>query len=166
VRDFRLNDFEQELVEMIPRLRRFARSLTRDAVEADDLCQAAIEKALRHQKRKRSDARLDGWLFMIARNHWLDSIRRIRREGEIVMPFDGADNAIAKAAVDEDPIAAMTIHQVMNKLPPDQLEAAALVWVEGYSYKEAAGLLKIPIGTLTSRLSRARTRLLAQMEAI
>lgn len=163
-----MNQFEQDLVELLPRLRRFARSLTRDAVEADDLCQIVIEKALKNQKRKRSDSRLDGWIFMIARNQWLDMQRRSRRMDGKVVSIDGEDrpDLLADAVPADDPLVAMTIHKAIGELPNEQKEAAALVWVEGYSYKEAAGMLDIPIGTLTSRLSRARAWLVTQMEAV
>lgn len=155
-------------MELLPRLRRFTRALTRDTVEADDLCQAVIEKALKNQKRKRSDGRLDGWIFMIARNQWLDQQRRSRRMDARVVSIDdeGRQDRLAGVISADKTVAAMTIHKAVSELPQEQREAAALVWVEGYSYKEAAGLLSIPMGTLTSRLSRARRWLITQMEAV
>jgi RNA polymerase sigma factor (sigma-70 family) len=64
----------------------------------------------------------------------------------------------------DDPIGSIAVHRAIASLPSEQREAAALVWVEGYSYKEAAEMLAIPMGTLTSRLSRARTRVLSELE--
>lgn len=162
-----LNQFERELVDLLPRLRRFARSLARDAAEADDLCQAAIERALKYQDRKRSDGRMDGWMFMIIRNQWYDLQRRSRRAAHNVISLDGEEgsriaNSMAGA---EDPAANLAVQHALQALPPEQREAAALVWVDGISYKEAAELLAIPIGTLTSRLSRARSRILSELEA-
>lgn len=160
-----LDHFECELVALIPRLRRFARSLARDPHTADDLCQMAIEKALKNRGNKQPQGRMDGWLFMILRNQWLDELRRARRQEGNNVSIDAHEDANgALAGPANDPFAAMSVHRVLTELPSDQREAAALVWVEGYSYKEAAELLAIPIGTLTSRLSRARSRVLTQLE--
>jgi RNA polymerase sigma-70 factor (ECF subfamily) len=81
------------------------------------------------------------------------------------LPADAAEDADAGAALTADPLDAMMLHQAMNALPPEQREAVALVWVEGFSYSEAAECLRIPLGTLTSRLSRARDRLMKTLEA-
>jgi RNA polymerase sigma factor (sigma-70 family) len=165
LRDLMPDNFERELVALIPRLRRFARSLVRDAHMADDLCQMAIEKALKSRGNKRPEGRLDGWMFMILRNQWLDELRRARRQEGNNVPIDATDiGNDALAAPANDPLAALSVHRALTELPLDQREAAALVWVEGYSYLEAAEMLAIPIGTLTSRLSRARGRVLSQLE--
>lgn len=159
-----MDRFEKNLVALLPRLRRFARSLTKDAVEADDLCQAVIEKALKNRKQKRSDGKLRRWLFMIARNHWLDEMRKIQRVDARMVPMGQEEEALAAIgpnSADQDN--AITVHQMLQALPNEQREAAALVWVEGYAYREAANMLEIPIGTLTSRLSRARSRLAKQL---
>jgi RNA polymerase sigma factor (sigma-70 family) len=162
-----MTPFERELVDLIPRLRRFARSLAKDAIEADDLCQAAIERALRYRDRKRPEGRMDGWMFMILRNQWLDLQRHARRQEENVVRLDADDTgALARdVASGDDAAALVAVDQAFADLLPEQREAAALVWVEGYSYREAAELLEIPIGTLTSRLSRARSRILSHLEA-
>lgn len=161
-----LDQFEHELVALIPRLRRFARALVRDESAADDLCQAAIEKALKSRESKRAEGRMDGWLFMILRNQWLDEVRRMRRQDDNVIALDASGIAEGAVGADsQDPIGSISVHRAIASLPSEQREAAALVWVEGYSYKEAAEMLAIPIGTLTSRLSRARTRVLSELEA-
>jgi RNA polymerase sigma-70 factor (ECF subfamily) len=160
-----LETFERELLELLPRLRRFARSLTRNATEADDLCQTAVERALERRLQRREDARLDAWMFMIMRNCWIDGQRSKRRQSDRFLPADAAEDAGAGAAPRADPLDAMMLHQAMNALPAEQREAVALVWVEGFSYSEAAECLGIPLGTLTSRLSRARDRLMKTLEA-
>lgn len=148
------------MLALLPRLRRFARSLARDSAQADDLCQTALERALTRRSQKRDGARMDGWMFMIMRNCWIDEQRSKRRE------FARLDSDAAPEAVPggSDPLEALQLHQAMNALPDEQREAAALVWVEGFSYSEAAEHLEIPIGTLTSRLSRARGRLIKSLE--
>jgi RNA polymerase sigma factor (sigma-70 family) len=161
-----VEQFERQLLTLLPRLRRFARSLTRDATEADDLCQNTLEKALKRRRQRRDDARLDSWMFMIMRNCWIDEQRSRRRQASRVLSAEAADIDQVNTAEVSDPLGAMHLHQEMDALPPEQREAAALVWVEGFSYAEAADCLQIPLGTLTSRLSRARARLIKTLEAV
>lgn len=163
-RRVQVKQFERELLDLLPRLRRLARSLTRDSAEADDLCQAAIEKALKRRSQWREESRLDAWMFMILRNCWIDRLRGKRRQSAHFVPANCDDHAAASVAQTADPLGAMHLHRAMNALPQEQQEAAALVWVEGFSYAEAASFLEIPLGTLTSRLSRARKRLLESLE--
>lgn len=159
-----MDKFERELLALLPRLRRFARSLTRDASQADDLCQTSLERALTRRSQRRDGARLDGWMFMIMRNCWIDEQRRKRREFARIDPDAAPEEHAGSVAGPDDTLATLQLHQAMNALPDEQREAAALVWVEGFSYNESAEYLKIPIGTLTSRLSRARRRLIKSME--
>jgi RNA polymerase sigma-70 factor (ECF subfamily) len=159
-----LEQFERELISLLPRLRRFARSLTKDAFTADDLCQLAIERALKRRSQHRTDARLDSWMFTIMRNCWLDEVRSRRRWSDhFELGVDAADSVAAAATADV--VDDMSLQQAMNDLPLEQREAVALAWVEGLSYREASEVLQIPIGTLTSRLARARQRLIATLEA-
>jgi RNA polymerase sigma-70 factor (ECF subfamily) len=160
-----LERFEGELIDLLPRLRRFARSLTKDAFTADDLCQLTIEKALVRRAQHRSDAQLSSWLFMIMRNCWLDEVRSMRRWSDRFEAGDISESAEAAAAETSEVVEAMSLAQAMNLLPLEQREAVALVWVEGLSYREASEILQIPIGTLTSRLARARQRLIGTLEA-
>lgn len=159
-----MEQFERDLLELLPRLRRFARSLTRNATEADDLCQIALEKALRRRGQRRSDARLDAWMFKIMRNCWIDLQRHSRRQAQRFVAEEAAQD-LATSASTTDPLLGLQLDRAMETLPSDQREAVALVWVEGFSYAEAAECLSIPMGTLTSRLSRARTRLINTLEA-
>src|SRR5579871_13265 len=153
-----MNDDERirrELIELIPRLRRFARSLTRHHADADDLVQVALEKALGRLDQWQRGTRLDSWMFTILRNSWLDEIRSRKRRDEHA-PLDG-DDAIGTgpAAIDET----LAIREAVSRLPEDKRTCLMLVLVEGLSYKEAAETLGIPIGTVTSRLARGREAL-------
>ena len=153
-------------MSLLPRLRRFARSLTKDAFVADDLCQLAIEKALMRRSQHRPDARLDSWMFAIMRNCWLDEVRSTRRRSAHLILVDDADqHGVDAATAPGDPVSDMSVHQAVNELPLEQREAVALVWVEGLSYREASEVLDIPVGTLTSRLARARQRMISTLEA-
>ena len=155
--------FEGELLDLLPRLRRFARSLTRDVVEADDLCQLAIERALKSRSKWREGTRLDAWMYMIMRNCWIDELRSRNRRAAHFAPFEAADRA-QHGAVPDSPDRQIDLHSAMQALPAEQRELVALVWVEGLSYREAADLLQIPMGTLTSRLFRARKALIRCLE--
>jgi RNA polymerase sigma-70 factor, ECF subfamily len=145
------------LVALLPRLRRFARVLSRDQHDADDLVQAVVERALRNLGQFREGANLASWLFGIMKNAWIDDRRARGRRAEVALPEDSGEHpAISPADADA---ALWSVSGAMSKLPEDQRLAVALVLVEGMSYKEAAQLLEIPVGTLTSRLARARTAL-------
>ena len=145
-----------ELVELIPRLRRFARSLTRNAADADDVVQLALEKALARLDQWQRGTRLDSWMFTIVRNSWLDEVRsRARRDERGLLDADAGSLAADAGRTDET----LAIQQAMAHLPEEQRSCLLLVLVEGLSYKEAAAVLGIPIGTVTSRLARGREAL-------
>jgi RNA polymerase sigma factor (sigma-70 family) len=146
---------KRDLVALIPRLRRFARSLTRHVHDADDLVQLALERALQRLDTWQPGSRLDSWLFTIARNAWIDEIRARTRRHEVSSSDDFAEAPAPAANLDE----ALSIQRAVAGLPEDQRTAIVLVLVEGFSYQEAAAVLDIPIGTLTSRLGRARAAL-------
>ena len=120
------------IVALLPRLRRFARSLSRNQHDADDLTQVVVERALRNQAQFHAGANLAAWMFGIMKNVWIDNWRAHGRRGEV-------------------------------PLPEEQRLAVALVLVEGLSYKEAAEVLEVPIGTVTSRLARGRAALAAAL---
>ena len=145
------------IVERLPRLRRFARALTRHAADADDLVQIAVERALASAAPVDDGAALDRWLFRILRNAWIDELRRRGRWGQVLAPAEAGD------AVGEEPTTGqeilMTVQAALETLPDEQRLAVALVLVEGFSYQEAADVLEVPLGTLTSRLARAREAL-------
>lgn len=152
--------FRTELVALLPRLRRFARALSRDAAAADDLVQTAVERALKSRDRWRPDGRLDSWMFTVVKNAWIDETRaRGRRSRLFAEPEAGdrvADPSVADAATRAD---ASAVEAAMARLPEEQRVAVALVLVEGLSYAEAAEVMETPVGTLTSRVVRGRQAL-------
>ena len=160
-----MDAFQREIIGLLPRLRRLARSLCGDAAEADDLVQTGVERALARRDQWQPGSRLDWWIMRIMRNAFIDNVRR---QGRIPLSAGAddleliADTSIASADLKID---AMALNQAMTRLPADQRLAVAMVLVEGFSYAEAAELLEIPAGTLTSRLVRGRQALLAELGA-
>lgn len=151
------DQIRRELVALLPRLRRFARSLTRNADEADDLVQSALERALRNLGAWTPGTRLDAWMFRIMKNAWIDEIRSRSVRTRVFAPEEaGVDVGEDGAAAMEVHLDAQAVHAAMEQLPPDQRVVLALVLVEGFSYRETADLLEVPIGTVTSRLARGR----------
>jgi RNA polymerase sigma factor (sigma-70 family) len=158
--------FEEEMLALLPRLRRFARSLTRDLPDADDLCQLAVERALKSRDQWQPGTRLDAWMYRIMRNSWIDEARaRTRRAQTFAPEEDGMDVGDDGHEAIERNVAISEVDRAMAKLPDEQREVIALVLVEGLAYKEAAEILDIPMGTLTSRLVRGRQALVQMLEA-
>jgi RNA polymerase sigma-70 factor (ECF subfamily) len=156
---------QREIVEMLPRLRRLARVLARDAADADDLVQLTVERALTRLHQWRPGTRLDSWMFRIMKNAWIDESRaRRRRDGVFAPEEDGARIGDDGARAMQARLEAAEVERAMGRLPEDQRLAVALVLVEGLSYKDAAEVLEVPQGTLTSRLVRGRAALLADLE--
>lgn len=156
------NEISDGIVELLPRLRRFARSLSRNQHDADDLVQSVVERAWRNVDQLKPGANLGSWMFGIMKNAWIDDRRAHKRRGEVALPEDSGEHP---AVTPGDANAALwSVSEAMTKLPEEQRLAVALVLVEGMSYKEASELLEIPIGTLTSRLARGRTALAAALE--
>lgn len=148
-----------EIAKLLPRLRRFARTVTRHTEDADDLVQVAVERALRHVDQWQPGTRLDSWLFRIMKNAWIDEVRARSRRDEVPMDDEAEDTR----GVDDTArhIARLSVQTAMARLPEEQRMAVCLVLVEGLPYKEAADVLEVPIGTLTSRLARGRLALQA-----
>ncbi|MEH3102209.1 RNA polymerase sigma factor [Sphingomonas adhaesiva] len=156
------SSFTDELLTLIPRLRRFAHALARDGADADDLLQASVERALVRQDQWQPGTRLDSWMYRIMRNLWIDTARAAQRRGETFVPPDAGEEVGAMGGQE----ASVELHHVMRAmrtLPAEQREAVALVVVEGFAYKEAAEILDVPIGTLTSRLVRGREALMTRL---
>lgn len=149
-----------DIAAALPRLRRFARALTGQVADADDIVQIALERALTRADQFQPGTKLEAWLFSIVRNAWIDEARARTRRAKVFAPaedgehvrHDGANEVYAKLEADE-------VWAAMRKLPDEQREAVALVCVEGLAYREAADALGVPIGTLTSRLARGREAL-------
>lgn len=153
------DEVRAQLGPLLPRLRRFARVITRHVADADDLVQVAVEKALARADQWRPGSKLDSWMFGIMKNAWIDEIRSRRRRERVHAPEEaGFAVGDASAAVRE---IALSVQVALSQLPEDQRIAVALVLIEGLSYKDAAETLGIPIGTLTSRLARGREALQA-----
>ena len=153
----------EQLVALVPRLRRFARNLVRHHDDEDDVVQIALERALKNWAQWRSDARLDSWLFKIVRNAWIDEVRSRMRRNQVFVAEEAGEEV--GSDVMEQATDVMSVQSAMARLPEDQRIAVSLVLVEGLPYKEAADVLDIPIGTLTSRLARARAALQTLLEA-
>ena len=148
------------LVAFLPNLRRFAISLCRSRDVADDLVQAACERALAAQQSFEQGTRFDAWMFRILRNLWIDQVRRTKTAG----PQQDIDETpdIAGSSGERDAEARLTLKSVaeaIGDLPDEHREVLLLVCVEDLSYREAAEVLSIPIGTVMSRLARARKKL-------
>ena len=159
-----LAGFEDELLAILPRLRRFARSLSRDAADGDDLCQVAIEKALNARGQWQPGTRMDSWMYRITRNAWIDQGRARTRAAQTFLPEEaGAAIGDDGARTIEARLELAEVQRAMATLPDEQREAVALVLIEGLAYKDAAAVLDVPMGTLTSRLVRGRQALLARM---
>jgi len=154
-----LDQLREQIVDLLPRLRRFARTLARDPHDADDLVQVAVERALAKSEQLRPDSRLSSWMFGILRNAWIDETRTRGRRNRIFAPEALGENV--GDASSESHTEALTVQDAMERLPEEQRMAIGLVLVEGLSYKEAAEIMGIPIGTLTSRLARGREALQA-----
>lgn len=139
---------------LLPRLRRFARTLTRNVHDADDLVQTGIERALGHIDQWRPGSRLDSWMFGIIHHAWIDEVRARRRHQPLIAPEQDGEH-VADAA-SEATIDRLSLLAALAQLPEDQQVAVSLVMIEGLAYKEAAAVLEVPIGTVTSRIARAR----------
>jgi RNA polymerase sigma-70 factor (ECF subfamily) len=155
-----------ELVALLPRLRRFAVVLCKSQVSADDLVQAACVRALANAQSWTPGTRFDSWMFRILHNHWLDTMRRARTEGIVqeidvaarIVGTDGESQMMRRFQLAE-------IRDAIDTLPDDQREVLLLVCIEDLSYREAAEILNVPVGTVMSRLARARRRLVELVEA-
>jgi RNA polymerase sigma-70 factor, ECF subfamily len=159
------DDLRQALTAVLPRLRRFGLALTGSSSDADDLVQNTCERALRYAHQLRELTRLDAWLYGIMRNLWFDEMRhrKVRRHDEI----DAASDVIGEdgQATADGRITLETVRRAMSRLATDQRTVLMLVCVDGLSYKEAAEVLGIPVGTIMSRLSRARQDLQERLTA-
>jgi len=156
-----------ELVALLPRLRRFALTLTRQPSLADDLVQVACERALAHADQWSPGTRLDAWVFRILRNAWIDHVRHRRTDGLMddvsdheheLVDGDGEDRILNRLTLAE-------VQRAIAGLPDEQREVLVLVCVEDLAYREAAEVLGVPIGTVMSRLARARRRIIEVTQA-
>jgi RNA polymerase sigma-70 factor, ECF subfamily len=158
------DDVRRQLGQFTPRLRRFALTLTRSHVDADDLAQSTLERALAYLQQWEPGTRLDSWLYRIAQNLWIDQRRAARLRGST----EGTDAAMLITGEDgreinERQLMVRDAIRALTSLPPEQQTVLALVSIEGLSYGEAAKVLDVPIGTVMSRLARGRRAIAAHV---
>ncbi len=156
-----MSGFSDELVTLLPRMRRVARTLASSRDAADDLVQEACARALRGAAGFTPGTRLDHWVLRILRNAWIDERRRFGSAGGMHEPIENADT-VPGAEGSNSMYRRLELGEVeaaLLRLPAEQREAVALICIEQLSYQEAAELTGLPAGTLMSRLSRARVAL-------
>ena len=159
-----VDEIRSRMIELLPRLRRFAFALTGDKDKADDLVQDTCERALAHLDQWKPGTSLDSWMYRIAQNIWVDHHRSRKSHGG-ENTLDEVENLIGQdgRSVTESRLTLAAVTEGIARLPAEQKVLVAMVCVEGVSYKEAASILDIPIGTVMSRLSRARQTLYASL---
>ena len=152
------------MVAFLPRLRRFAYGLSGDAAQADDLAQDACVRALTHRDQWQPGTKFESWMFRITQNLWIDKRRSMKSKG-IHQDLDSVDepSGVDGRDVMEGRLTLAAVMQGMKALSDEQRTLMVLVCIEGASYKEAAETLEVPIGTVMSRLARARQMLHAQL---
>ena len=152
-----MNDFARLLEVEIPRLRRYARALTRDVVRADDLVQSCLTRAIAKQHLWQPGTDLRAWLFTILHNQHVNDVRRSAREGNKVELSEAPQLTVQSNAIAS--LELRDLETALGKLPPEQREVILLVGLEGLAYEECAKILGVPVGTVRSRISRGRDQL-------
>lgn len=163
-----MQDVKDEIVALIPRLRRFTWALTGSRDEGDDLVQSGCLKALASIGQFQPGTRLDSWMFRIMRTVWMDKRRSVARR-PTVNDADAIENMSDSGSAVRGLEARLTLRRVraaMAELPAEQREVLAMVAIEGHSYREVADTLGVPIGTVMSRLARARAKLADRIEEV
>jgi len=158
------DDMRRAVVQLYPRLRRFAIRVAGSAMEADDLVQHACERALSHGHQWEPETRLDSWLFRIIWNRWFDDLRSSRVRSSVSLDAAAAVCAEGAERLAEARITVGIVLRALEDLPADQRAVLMLVCVEELPYREVADILGIPLGTVTSRLGRARLALARRIE--
>ena len=156
--DTTAQDFGQMLEAQIPRLRRYARALTRDAVRADDLVQSCLTRALAKARLWQPGTDLRAWLFTILHNQHVNDVRRAVREG-VSVPIDDMAPHLSAPATQVANLQLRDLDRALARVPQEQRRVLLLVGVEGMGYEEAAKVLGVPVGTVRSRVSRGRDTL-------
>jgi RNA polymerase sigma-70 factor, ECF subfamily len=153
------------MVEILPRLRRFAVALTGDLDQGDDLVQETCMRALSRVEQWQPGTRLDSWMYRIAQNLWFDRMRARKVRG-VQVDVESADVLAGPngRSVAESRLTLQAVGNAMTYLPDDQRVLIGLVCIDGLSYKEAAEVTQTPIGTVMCRLARARRELHARLE--
>ena len=147
------------MLDLLPRLRRFATGQAGTPADGDDLCQMTLERALANRQKWREGTRLDSWMYRIMRNIWIDEGRATTRRRQTFVA-DEAGLTVGAEGAQESTVELSMVDRAIQTLPAEQREAVLLVMVEGYAYREAAEIVGCPVGTLNSRLVRGRDALL------
>lgn len=153
-----MSDFGSLLEHEIPRLRRYARALTRDATRADDLVQSCLVRALAKSHLWQPGTDLRAWLFTILHNQHVNDVRRAVREG-INIPVEDVAPVLTVPSTQGAALQLRDLDRAMSRLPEEQRQVLLLVGLEGMRYEEVATVLDVPVGTVRSRLSRGRDML-------
>ena len=153
---------EAEIIACIPSLRRYARGLVSDREHADDLVQDTLERAWSRFSMWQRRGEIRAWMFGIMHNHFIDRLRAQRSRPEDSAGDDLPD--VSQRPLQTDALELRDLDRLLQRLPPEQREVLLLVGVEELSYQEVASVLGLPIGTVMSRLSRARARLREEMQ--
>ena len=157
-----MNEFGRLLESEIPRLRRYARALTRNPAKADDLVQSSLVRALEKQHLWEPGSNLRAWLFTILHNQHVNEVRHSLRQGSLG-PVEEAEPVYVEPVADAS-LQLRDLQRAINTLSHEQREVLLLVGLEGMRYEQVATILDIPVGTVRSRLSRARTTLRLLMD--
>lgn len=152
-----MTDFLDEIADCVPALRRYARALTRDRDAGDDLVQDCLERAIRKRRLWRPTGPLQAWLFKLLLNLHRNELRGRRRAH--LVPIDEMTAEISSPPEQPGRLALNETAEALERLSDEQRQVLLLVALEGFSYAEAANILGIPLGTLMSRLGRARATL-------
>ncbi len=153
------------LVEpLIPALRRYARALLREPAAADDLVQDCLERVISRWHQRREGGDTSAWVFTILHNLAINRLRQRKRRGHVVELGDVHDAVFAQPALQEEGLRHRDLQQALAALPDEQRSVLLLVTVEQLSYADTARVLDIPLGTVMSRLARARERLSRMMD--
>jgi RNA polymerase sigma-70 factor, ECF subfamily len=158
-----MNDFSWLLEKEIPRLRRYARALTHDVFQADDLVQDTLVRAIAQQHRWRYDSNLRAWLFTIMHNQNVNGVRRSVRKG-IAVEFDDEWPFPAAATDPTGRLSLRDLDRALACISEEQRRVILLIGLEGTSYQEAAVILDVPVGTIRSRVFRGRELLRKLMD--
>lgn len=158
-----MSDFGHLLEMQIPRLRRYARALTRDAVRADDLVQSCLVRALAKAHLWQPGTDLRAWLFTILHNQHVNDVRRAVREG-INIPVEDMAPVLTAPPAQVASLRLRDLDRALARLPEEQRQVLLLVGIEGMRYEEVATALDVPVGTVRSRVSRGRDTLRQLME--
>lgn len=150
------------ITELLPELRAYGRSIAASPADADDLVSDAIERAARSEAAPSSRRALKFWLFRIMRNLSVDGFRKARLHREYLAAHGRLLGRAGPAAVALEET--LTLRAALERLKPDERQVIALIDISGFSYAEAAGVLDVPIGTVMSRISRARRALIREIE--